>query len=288
MPRVHVLHKRWCGCSAVWVECMSRQLQVRIVGGSAASLVLRALEARSRGSLLVPAVPEEVSSCLCPEVGCRSCGLEPSSLHLPSLLVGCLLSIFLGPLIDVPPSLQDILSALSELTTEVHRSSHDLAWILCLRPFPGPLLFLLPLRNLQLLSPFLGHLPSPRPWPLRSRGPAVRPFRGLLSPVRPFLGLLLPVRPFLGLLLRLVPSLLCPAALLPPVRPFLALLLQPARLVPLPRRSLSFTLLQLQAQGVRGWTCPFLLPVLAWSSSLLPLLLGCRLRLSCPRKLVRT
>ena len=82
---------------------MSRQLQVGIVGGSAASLLLRALEALSRAPLWVPPAVEETAACIYPELA--ECVAEAASstfsgLHVPSLVLGCLLGVFIGPLID--------------------------------------------------------------------------------------------------------------------------------------------------------------------------------------------
>ena len=85
------------------IKCMSRQLQVGLVGGSAASLLLKALEALSRAALLVPPGAEEVPACLCPAlVDCatEAASLTLESLHLPSLLLGCLRGLLIGPLID--------------------------------------------------------------------------------------------------------------------------------------------------------------------------------------------
>ena len=82
---------------------MSRQLQVGLVGGSAASLLLRGLEALTRASLTVPPPVAEDIACLCPELAecAEVAAWAAGQLHLPSLALGCLLGVFVGPLIDL-------------------------------------------------------------------------------------------------------------------------------------------------------------------------------------------
>ena len=77
---------------------MARQLQVGLVGGSVASLILRALEEVSQTPIVLPAAaPLECP--ICPEV--LHCAYELACrVHLASLLLGCLLGILVGPLID--------------------------------------------------------------------------------------------------------------------------------------------------------------------------------------------
>ena len=101
-----------------------------------------------------------------------------------------------------PASLQDILSSLNDLTTEVRRLSRDVASLhVLLEDRLGPLPALLLLHRAR------GSLPSPLPVLLPSLGPAVRPFLGLLLLVHPFLGVHPAVRPFLGLLWTVRPFL---------------------------------------------------------------------------------
>ena len=74
------------------VKCMAlgRPLQVSLVGGSLASIALRAAE-----QLLGPAAEPFL-----PTASCPLCPLDEDGWHAPSFLWGLLVGLLLGPVID--------------------------------------------------------------------------------------------------------------------------------------------------------------------------------------------
>ena len=77
---------------------MSRQLQVGLVGGSVATVGWRILEEVAKLSASGSPLPL-VLECPLPEL-CDCVSELSSQVHWPSLLLGCLIGLCLGPLID--------------------------------------------------------------------------------------------------------------------------------------------------------------------------------------------
>ena len=78
---------------AFGVKCMSRPLQVSVVGGSVASIAFRVFEELASAPL-----PDALQACpACP--GCLDF-LAAADWHLPSAGIGIFIGLFLGPLID--------------------------------------------------------------------------------------------------------------------------------------------------------------------------------------------
>ena len=77
---------------------MSRQLQVGLVGGSVATVGWRILEEVAKFSSSGSPVPS-VFDCPLPEI-CDCVGELSAQVHWPSLFLGCLIGLCLGPLID--------------------------------------------------------------------------------------------------------------------------------------------------------------------------------------------
>ena len=77
---------------------MSRQLQVGLVGGSVATVGWRILEEVAKLSASSSPLPA-ILECPLPEL-CDCVSELTSGVHWPSLLLGCLIGLCFGPLID--------------------------------------------------------------------------------------------------------------------------------------------------------------------------------------------
>ena len=125
----HDFHDVLCECEVFEGQAwMSRQLQVGLVGGSVATVGWKVLEEIARLGSTNQAFPS-VLECPLPEI-CDCVEQLTSSVHLPSLLLGCLIGLSAGPLIDTLYCLRVWWSSYVRSRLRAHRQPQPLYRIL--------------------------------------------------------------------------------------------------------------------------------------------------------------